>query len=157
MKITGITKRVRDERGQALIEFALIFTLLVVLLFGITEFGRGWFYANALSDGVRDGVRYASMQPKGPTYFNRVHDYTYRQVTSSVKPRTVNQLMINVSAFSKVDNSPKAFDSLSSLSSGDAVTVIARYNMVIVTGNIIPSFSGSRTIVRKATMRFEGN
>ena len=152
MKISEIINRVRDERGQALVEFALIFTMLVVLLFGIAEFGRGWFYANAVSNGARDGVRYASMQPK-PNFRDRVHDYTYRQVTSSVKPRYRDQLYVNVSAF-RTGGGVAPFDNLSA---GDAVTVIVGYKMDIVTGNIIPYFSGSKIIVRKATMRFEGN
>ncbi len=65
MNLSGIIKKIaKDERGQALVEFALIFTMLVILLFGIAEFGRGWYYANVLSNGARAGARYASLQPK---------------------------------------------------------------------------------------------
>jgi Flp pilus assembly protein TadG len=149
--ISRIAGRVRDERGQALVEFALIFTMLVVLLFGVAEFGRGWFYANALSNGARDGARYASLQPKAGFETN-VEDYTFRQMSSSV-PKPATKLYVNVSAYRKDGNAITSFDNLSS---GYSVTVIARYDMDIVTGHIIPSFSDTKTIVRKATMRYEG-
>lgn len=153
MRISGITKRVRDERGQALVEFALIFTMLVILLFGIAEFGRGWRYANAVSDGARAGARFASMQPKGNDFPDRVHDYTFGQVTSSSIDQ--DKLFVNVSAYRKLNGS--AVTSFNNLSTGDAVTVIVGYNMEVVTGHIIPSFSDTKTIVRKATMRYEGS
>lgn len=45
--------------GQALVEFALVFPLLVVLFFGIIEAGRFMFAFAALNNAVREGTRYA--------------------------------------------------------------------------------------------------
>ena len=157
MKIAWIIKIAKDEQGQALVEFALIFTLLVILLFGIAEFGRGWYYANALSNGARAGVRYASLQPRTSTA-DEVRRYTFGQVTSASVEQS--RLFVNVSAFRK--NSGVGFavtDTFEDISSGDAVMVIASYRMNAVTGHIVPTFSedNTKTIVRKATMRYEGN
>ena len=51
--------RVRDEEGVALVEFALVLPMLVMLLFGMLEFGRAinyWLDANHLAN---EGVRFA--------------------------------------------------------------------------------------------------
>jgi len=49
----------RDGHGQALVEFALIFPVLVVLLFGILDFGRAIYDYNTLANAARAGVRVA--------------------------------------------------------------------------------------------------
>ena len=50
------------DRGAAAVEFALILPLLVVLVFGITEFGRAYFVQTTLSGAARDGVRVMALQ-----------------------------------------------------------------------------------------------
>lgn len=49
----------RNERGQALVEFALASLLLFMLLFGILEGSRAVFYYNSLASLARDGARFA--------------------------------------------------------------------------------------------------
>lgn len=49
----------RSEKGQALVEFALVLPLLLTLLCGIIDFG--WLYYNqiTLNNAAREGARYA--------------------------------------------------------------------------------------------------
>jgi Flp pilus assembly protein TadG len=49
----------RTEKGQAMVEFALVLPLLIALLCGIIDFG--WLYYNqiTLSNAAREGARYA--------------------------------------------------------------------------------------------------
>ncbi len=54
-------RRIRNERGQATIEFALILPLLLLLLLGIIEFGRAWNLAQLATDAVREGTRQCSL------------------------------------------------------------------------------------------------
>jgi Flp pilus assembly protein TadG len=51
------------RRGQALAEFGIVVLLLVVMLFGIIEFGRMFMIANMITHAARDGARFASVQP----------------------------------------------------------------------------------------------
>lgn len=51
--------RRREQRGQALVEFALILPLLMLVLFGIVEFGRAWNAKQVLTDAAREGARLA--------------------------------------------------------------------------------------------------
>ena len=49
----------RNEKGQALVEFALVMPILLLLLCGIIDFG--WIYYNqiTLNNAAREGARYA--------------------------------------------------------------------------------------------------
>jgi hypothetical protein len=47
------------ERGQALVEFALILPILLILLLGILDFGRAVAAYNSVSNGARSGARVA--------------------------------------------------------------------------------------------------
>ena len=47
----------RSERGQSLTEFAIVLPLLVVLLFGIIQFGITFHDYITLTDAVRAGAR----------------------------------------------------------------------------------------------------
>src|SRR6516164_1215250 len=48
------------QRGQSLVEFAMVLPLLLLIVFGITEFGRAYYQYNTLSKAVRNGARYMS-------------------------------------------------------------------------------------------------
>jgi len=62
-----LQRRNRDhsvgERGQALVEFALILPVLVLILMGVFDFGRAFFAYNAISNGAREGARYGVIHP----------------------------------------------------------------------------------------------
>ena len=54
-------RQLRRERGQDLIEFALILPILALLLFGIMEFGIIMFSHNTIADAAREGARYGAV------------------------------------------------------------------------------------------------
>jgi Flp pilus assembly protein TadG len=43
------------------VEFALIFILLILLLLGAVEFGRAWYVVHMLSSAAREGARVGAM------------------------------------------------------------------------------------------------
>ena len=56
------TQRLKeDEQGQTMVEFAILFPVLVVMLFGIIQFGIVFNNYLALTDAVRAGAREASV------------------------------------------------------------------------------------------------
>jgi Flp pilus assembly protein TadG len=66
---------IRSNRGQAVVEFALVFPLLLLVCFGITEFGRAWMTMNILTSAAREGVRLAAVTaPDIPAVTQRVND-----------------------------------------------------------------------------------
>jgi Flp pilus assembly protein TadG len=59
MPHTSLTTK--DERGQTMTEFALVLPILVVLLFGIIQFGIAFNNYVTLTDAVRAGARKAAV------------------------------------------------------------------------------------------------
>ena len=57
--------RLKDESGQNLVEFALVVPMLLILVFGIAEFGRAWMTKNILTGAAREAVRIAVVQGSG--------------------------------------------------------------------------------------------
>lgn len=57
--MTARRQRRFDNRGQALVEFALLLPVVMMLLLGIVEFGRAWQAKQTLTDAAREGARIA--------------------------------------------------------------------------------------------------
>jgi Flp pilus assembly protein TadG len=56
------------QRGVAIIEFAIVLPILLMLVMGTAEFGRAFLQYNALTKSLRDGGRYvAAKAVKGST------------------------------------------------------------------------------------------
>ena len=53
----------RREKGQALVEFALISVLLFTLLIGITDLTRLYFTYSSMNNAAREGARYGIVNP----------------------------------------------------------------------------------------------
>ena len=54
-------KRIRSERGQTMVEFALVLPMLLVVLLGIFQFGVAFNNYVTLTDAVRAGARKAAV------------------------------------------------------------------------------------------------
>ncbi len=59
-------RRISDQRGSTAVEFALILPILVVLLFGIVEFGLILYNKAVITNASREGARYGIVF-RGPT------------------------------------------------------------------------------------------
>jgi Flp pilus assembly protein TadG len=59
-------KRTR-RRGQAMVEFALVLPILLVLLIGIVEFGRAWNEHQVITAAAREAARKAAISDEDVT------------------------------------------------------------------------------------------
>ena len=61
MRRKGLRRRRSDDprAGQALVEFALVAPILLLLLLGIVDFARAWNVYEVLTDAAREGAREA--------------------------------------------------------------------------------------------------
>ena len=61
----------RSERGQSLVELALVMPLLILLLAGMADLGRAFYGYISITNGAREGARYAvrhfGQSPLSPT------------------------------------------------------------------------------------------
>ena len=61
LKIQNPPRRRHDERGAAVVEFALASTILLVLLFGIITYGYVLSFKQALTQAAAEGARKAAV------------------------------------------------------------------------------------------------
>jgi Flp pilus assembly protein TadG len=52
-----------DERGVAIIEMAVVLPVLLAIGLGVIEFGNAIYSKHLITNGVRDGARYAAGRP----------------------------------------------------------------------------------------------
>lgn len=62
------------ESGNALIEFAFVLPMLLLVVFGITEFGRALMTVNVLAAAAREGARVAAVGGDSTAVVTRVMD-----------------------------------------------------------------------------------
>jgi Flp pilus assembly protein TadG len=55
-----------NRKGQAIVEFALVLPLLLLLVVGMLEFAKAWNLHQTLTDAVREGARRAVLKDGWP-------------------------------------------------------------------------------------------
>lgn len=59
-----VTRRRRSrQRGNVLVEFALMSTVLLMMTLGVVDFGRIFSYANRAADAASAGTAYGALSP----------------------------------------------------------------------------------------------
>ena len=59
----AVDSSTRRQRGVAIVEFAIIFPMLVLLTFAVIDFSRAFFVKNMLHQAAREGVRTLVVNP----------------------------------------------------------------------------------------------
>jgi Flp pilus assembly protein TadG len=79
---TNHSSRVR-RRGQSMVEFAVVASVLLLLLLGVFEISQLAFTLNSVTNGVREAGHYVALHPPG-----LVVDSAYRMtVTQQIAPK----------------------------------------------------------------------
>src|SRR5688500_11611226 len=86
----------RRQHGVALVEFALILPLLLLLTFITTEFGRAMYQYNTLAKSVRDSARYLSMQTPGTKMTEARNLVVYGNTAGTGTPLALGLTMAHV-------------------------------------------------------------
>ena len=102
----------KEERGAALVEFAIAATVFFTVMFAVVEFGRVLWAHNALTDAARRGARYAVFQcnpnqascPNSGTSIDRIKKVVvYGDPAGGTQPLldnlTTSDVTVNYSAF----------------------------------------------------------
>ncbi len=68
-----MTNRKKNQRGQTLVESALVILVLIATLLGIVDFGQVLFFHQTLAERARAGVRWAAVA--SPLNTDQVKNY----------------------------------------------------------------------------------
>ena len=63
MVIDKLFSKIKDSKGQELMEFAMTLPILALLVFGIIDLGRVVYYYSAMQNSAREGARYGVVNP----------------------------------------------------------------------------------------------
>lgn len=123
------------RRGALVVEMALLLPILLLLIFGITEFGRAWMTLNVMATATREGARLAVVTEPS------VSDVTAR-VTEVLDAARITASSITVTG-------PEPGDP------NRAVRVAVAVDFTVIPGRILGAFSGTIPLTASTTMRHE--
>jgi Flp pilus assembly protein TadG len=84
---------IRSQRGQTMVEFAMVLPILALLLFGVIQFGITFNNYVTLTDAVRAASRKAAVSRQSPTRDADIQNALYDSASdldTSKLPYTVN-------------------------------------------------------------------
>ncbi len=130
----GMLKRIGPSPyGQALVEFALVIPILILILMGVLDLGRGIYTYNVVANAAREGVRFGIVNPSN---------------TSGIRAQALaNTIALDPSQIAPASIScppPAPCDS------GNTLTVSVTYHFQAITP-LIPSF----IVTGRSTMTIE--
>jgi Flp pilus assembly protein TadG len=134
-----ISARLRQERGQALVEFALVLPVLILIILGILYFGRFEDYSNQETQLAAQGARWAATD-------NNPSAVTLQSYIQSQASPELQAGSSDVSSPAKV---------WIYYPTGSSNTLGSPVRVCVAATVKYPFFSGSSTIVEYATMRIE--
>lgn len=117
----------RRERGAIAVEFALLLPILLLLLMGIVEFGRGYNTQITLTQAAREGVRVMAIE-----YDAALARSSTIQAAPSLDPA---QMTIDIESRDPSTGGPVEDDECNS---GHQVTVRITYSLEMLSGFFAP-------------------
>jgi len=152
----GANRVCRGERGSSLVEFALVISLLLLLLFGIIEFGIAWNDYLNVRQGSREAARLGVVNDLDNAPPCKINGAT---VTPPSDPVTVtdatNALICKAKDRIGLDGTAtKVKVSITGEAVGENLKFCASFPLSAMTGIAAPFISG-KTLVSSVTMRLE--
>lgn len=149
-------RRVRGERGAALVEMALVLPLLLMIVFGIIEFGTTYSNYIGLRDGVRNAARSGAVGNMGQSTNCGLEDAD--EASTQVKRLmclTKRQAGLDPSALRvKVMSANSTFTGAGTFQKNEALIICAQIPTKAVTGFLGQALTG-HTLRTKVAMRIE--
>ncbi len=122
----------QKSQGQSLVEFALMFPLLLMIIVGVFDIGRAYYAYVTITNAAREGARGGAGDP---TNTSAILAAAEREANSTGVAITDSMITIGCATFSA---SP-AYDpsKCGSLSSGDLLRVQINYPFAPITGQVL--------------------
>ena len=148
----------QQQRGTAIVEFAIVLPLLLILIIGIVEFGFIFYdqamVTNASREGARTGIVFNT---DGNGNFSPVSDSTIADRVETYLLDNLISLGDSTAQFS-LDPAPQRVPNPSTgqLSPGGTLTVTVRYPYTfLVLPRFVADVTGQINLTARTVMRFE--
>ncbi len=130
------------QSGAAAVEFAIVLTLLIILVLGIIEFGLILYNQQVITNACREGAR-AGIVAQTPRLDNA-------SITQIVNNYASNHLL----TFGP-QNTPGVTINRTGIDFGDNLTVTVTYNYTFLLLPKFASLANSLTLTSSSVMRYE--
>jgi Flp pilus assembly protein TadG len=124
-------KRSRRERGQALLEFALVVPIFLVLVFGIVDFGWALKTWITVTNSAREGARFGAVGWAPGTYPTNCNESAADDIT--VVGRTCSTLAADLADLRSVSATYEEHNGVPGVQTGDSVVVSMTYKYDFIT------------------------
>ena len=152
-----------NQRGQTLVEFALVAMVLLVIVFGLIEFARGLWTWNTIVQATRAGARFAVVETPNLANDDAIKNYVvYLNSAGTGDPVLPGLTTSNVTvSFLKIDLGSGAYVAPPNNGSGQPNKYLADVVQVGITGYnfnfVVPIFGTSITLPAfTTTLALEG-
>jgi len=137
----------RRQRGQAMIEFAIVVPVMMLIILGIVAFGAMWSHQLKLNNASREGARHGIVCGATDAEIEAiVRDRAKLLANSQAGPDT--RLTVDI-------DPPETPERLAGLLAGEPLTVTVHYDDYIAVP-IFGIFANPKRLVSVTTMRLEG-
>ncbi len=138
---------IRGRKGQAVVEFALVLPVFMLMLFGAIEFGRAYYDLHLLTTSAREGARVGVLPGK-------LEADVQTSVSNFLQSVGLSGTWSQAVTVTDVGGTTRT-GGLAAAIEGDRVGVTVSYNFQVLTGHILPGFSGTVQLHGKCVMRHE--
>jgi hypothetical protein len=130
----------KKNRGQGLIELALVLPFLLVVIFGVFDLGRVFFTTITLVSSAREGARYLSVYPDDVGHSYQAYWGTKLATYNEARNSGIELPMDQINPFCEHTEDPELCDS------GKPAVVTVTTDFDLILGWLLPSpFSITRT------------
>jgi hypothetical protein len=148
------------ERGSALVEFAIVMPILMLVVFGVIEFGLAYSDKIAVRQGVREAARQGAVGNFGPSFTTGAPCYLTGVTTASTHVKNLMCLakseigLDGAKTRVKVLSGSPSFTAEGTFAHTDSIIVCAQYPLDSVSGMFAPILGGT-VLHSKTSIRIE--
>lgn len=144
---TALKRKSSGRRdGQAVVEFALVLPVFILLVFGAIEFGRAYYDLHLLTNAAREGARRGSLP-------NQLEADVVDAVQDFLESVGLGGTWSTTVTVSDAEGTPRA--GLADAQEGDQVSVTVAYDFQVLVGALLPGFSGTVQLNGRCVFRHE--
>lgn len=137
----------KSRSGQAVVEFALILPVFMLMLFGAIEFGRAYYTLHLLTNAAREGARTGALPEQlEEDVQGAVNDFLENSGLSGSWSTDVD--VTDDAGSTRAGGMTDAVE-------GDRVHVTVSYDFHVMSGRIIPGFTGTVPLSGRCVFRHE--
>ena len=153
MKLRNANRK--HEQGQSLVELSLVLVVFLLLVMGVVDLGRVFFYYISMYDAAEEGVFFGSIYSPDGTNNAAVCTKIEDRAKTSLTDPTDTTVTVIVSFFNGANRVACRSATKAQASIGSAIEVAITQSSFALVTPILPTFIGRSTV--GLTTKIQGN